>query len=64
MAGPAFYTNETLAEYLGRPVDTIRRWRYVGEGPPGVRIGRRVMYAKTDVEKWLQDRAAEESRVR
>jgi predicted DNA-binding transcriptional regulator AlpA len=62
MADSAFFSTEGLAEYLGRPIDTIRRWRYVGDGPPGIRIGRRVMYAKADVEKWLQDRAAEEAR--
>jgi predicted DNA-binding transcriptional regulator AlpA len=35
---------------------TLRYWRYAGSGgPPSVKLGRRVMYRRVDVEKWLQE---------
>lgn len=60
MAGAAYLTTEQLAEYLGRSKDTIRRWRYLGEGPRGVRHGRRVMYAMAVVQQWEAEQAARE----
>jgi predicted DNA-binding transcriptional regulator AlpA len=34
---------------------TLRYWRYAGSGgPPSVKLGRRVMYRRADVEKWLK----------
>ena len=30
-------------------------WRHQGKGPPSVRAGRRVLYRRGDVEKWLAD---------
>ena len=46
-------SNEGLAERYGVPVATVRRWRYTGEGPPGVRFGRHVRYLESDVEAWV-----------
>lgn len=46
-----------LAEYLGVPVMTTRRWRVNGDGPRGYRIGKHVRYRHTDVEAWLETRA-------
>ena len=35
---------------------TLRYWRHAGSGgPPSVKLGRRVMYRRIDVEKWLQE---------
>lgn len=35
---------------------TLRYWRYAGSGgPQSIKLGRRVMYRRTDVEKWLQE---------
>jgi hypothetical protein len=37
-------------------VGTLPWWRAVGEdGPESFKLGRRVMYRRTDVEKWLGD---------
>jgi DNA-binding transcriptional MerR regulator len=34
---------------------TLRYWRYAGSGgPQSVKLGRRVMYRRIDVEKWLE----------
>jgi predicted DNA-binding transcriptional regulator AlpA len=35
---------------------TLRYWRYAGSGgPESIKLGRRVMYRRADVEKWLQE---------
>ena len=50
-------TINEVAELLGVPVATIYRWRHVGDGPPGYRIGRHVRYRRADVETWIESRA-------
>jgi predicted DNA-binding transcriptional regulator AlpA len=39
---------------------TLWRWRTRGEGPPFVKIGRRVMYRRSSLATWLagQEQAA------
>jgi excisionase family DNA binding protein len=35
---------------------TLRYWRHTGSGgPPSVKLGRRVLYRRTDVETWLRE---------
>lgn len=49
----------TLAEtaaYLRTPVATLRYWRHLGEGPAGFRLGRRVVYRREDVDRWIGER--------
>ncbi len=38
-------------------VATLRYWRHAGGvvGPPSVKLGRRVMYRRAEVEKWLRE---------
>lgn len=37
-------------------VGTLRYWRHAGTGgPPSVKLGRRVLYRRTDVETWLRE---------
>ena len=44
---------EDLAEFLGVPVATIYDWRVDGKGPCGIRVGRHVKFAVSDVRDWL-----------
>lgn len=44
---------EQLAELLGTPVNTVRYWRTIGYGPKSARIGRRVVYRRTEVLTWI-----------
>ena len=46
-----------VAELLGIPVATIYRWRHVGDGPRGYRIGRHVRFRRAEVEAWIESRA-------
>ncbi|WP_029433826.1 AlpA family transcriptional regulator [Blastococcus sp. URHD0036] len=51
----------TLAEtaaYLRTPVATVRYWRHLGIGPAGFRLGRRVIYRRAEVDRWLCQRQA------
>ena len=51
---------DELAEYLSRPKATLYAWRYRGEGPLAIRVGRELRYRESDVLAWL-DRLARES---
>ena len=44
------------AAYLRTPVATLRYWRHLGMGPAGFRLGRRVMYHREDVDRWIGER--------
>lgn len=46
---------QTLADRLDIPVRTLGQWRYHGNGPPYVKVGRHVRYRREDVEAWLDD---------
>jgi excisionase family DNA binding protein len=49
---------EEVAELLQVPVNTIYRWRFRGEGPTGMRIGRYLRFDPRDVASWLEARKA------
>ena len=56
-----FLSPQGLAEYLDVPIGTVYQWRYRGEGPAGIKVGRHVRYRLREVEAWLErqtDRAA------
>jgi predicted DNA-binding transcriptional regulator AlpA len=53
---PELLTLEDLSTVIGAPVATLRHWRLTGYGPKSAKIGRRVLYRRSDVESWL-DRA-------
>ena len=51
---PLLSINE-LAEYLGVPVKTIYEWRQTGRGPVGIRMGRHLKFAVSDVRSWIEN---------
>lgn len=46
-----------VALFLQVPVKTLYRWRSMGEGPPGCKVGRHLRFVWRDVEAWLETRA-------
>lgn len=45
-----------LAAMSRLSVGTLRYWRHIGSGgPPSIKLGRRVLYRRTDVEIWLRE---------
>lgn len=54
-AGGELLTTEEFADLIRTPESTVRYWRHVGTGPRGVRIGRRVLYRRTDIDEWIAE---------
>lgn len=44
---------EGTADHLNSTPSTLRYWRHIGMGPVSFKVGRRVLYRKTDVDAWL-----------
>jgi DNA-binding transcriptional MerR regulator len=46
-----------VADMTRLSASTLRYWRHAGtEGPASFKLGRRVMYRRADVEKWLEEK--------
>jgi len=54
---PGLLSVTELATYLGVPDSTLYLWRSRGEGPPAVKIGKRLRYRTADVVAWLESQA-------
>jgi predicted DNA-binding transcriptional regulator AlpA len=57
---PEILTTEQLAEFVHVPVNTVHYWRAQGTGPRGIKVGKRVIYRLSDVEVWLEGKAADD----
>ncbi|HEY4031989.1 MAG TPA: tyrosine-type recombinase/integrase [Caulobacteraceae bacterium] len=53
------------AQIVGSTVGTLQTWRWMGLGPPYRRVGRRIVYARGDVDAWKteQDSARADGRL-
>jgi excisionase family DNA binding protein len=52
------WTPEDVANYLGVPIHTLYRWRYLGIGPRAARIGKHLRYDPADVYAWVEQQKA------
>lgn len=52
------WTPEEVAHFLGVPVHTLYRWRYLGTGPKAGRVGRHLRYLPADVIAWFRKQQA------
>lgn len=48
-------TTQEVAQVLRTPAETVRYWRHIGKGPASFKLGRRVLYARADVEKFVAE---------
>src|SRR3954462_2039516 len=48
-------TTAEVALLAPAPVSTVRYWRHLGVGPSSFRLGRRVLYRRSDVRQWLDE---------
>jgi hypothetical protein len=55
-AAAELLTLEEAAAVLRTPVATLRYGRHLGVGPDGFRLGRRVVYRRQDVDRWVAER--------
>jgi helix-turn-helix protein len=46
------------ADHLRTRVAPLRYWRHLGVGPAGFRLGRRVIFRRAEVDRWLSQRQA------
>jgi helix-turn-helix protein len=53
-----FLTRDELASELQRSPRTLDRWETLGIGPPRTSVGRKILYRRASVQRWL---AAQES---
>jgi excisionase family DNA binding protein len=44
-----------VADLLRIPVATLRYWRANGTGPHGFHVGRKVIFTRTEVLRWLTE---------
>jgi len=60
----AFLTTDEVAAITRAPASTVRYWRHMGAGPKSFRLGRRVLYRRAEVTRWLLNQeAADTGRV-
>jgi predicted DNA-binding transcriptional regulator AlpA len=60
-AATELLTLEETATALRTAVATLRYWRHLGIGPHGFRLGRRVVYRREDVDRWVTERQQAQS---
>ena len=58
-----YLTTQDVADLLRTSPSSVRWWRAVGYGPPGIKVGRRVLYRSADVTAWLGRLEADPSRA-
>lgn len=51
----AILGTQQLSAETGIPVGTLRFWRHVGLGPVSFKLGRRVVYRRDEIDRWLAD---------
>ncbi|MBU0513663.1 MAG: helix-turn-helix domain-containing protein [Proteobacteria bacterium] len=56
MIPPAVFSTKAAARYLGVSPQSLARWRITGQGPHFVKAGRRVVYLRADLDRWLLSR--------
>lgn len=55
-------TAAEVSKLLGVSVDTLKDWRYLGTGPAYVRVGKRPMYDRRDLERYTDAQRQEAAR--
>lgn len=48
-----YLTTAEVADELRTSPETVRFWRHVGKGPLSFKVGRRVLYARDDVDAFI-----------
>lgn len=56
---PNYLTTTEVADLVRTSPETVRYWRHIGKGPKSFKLGRRVLYAETDVLAWINAQRSE-----
>jgi predicted DNA-binding transcriptional regulator AlpA len=54
-------TTAEVAQLCRTVPSTVRYWRFTGEGPPGFKVGTRVLYWRSQVLAWLAAKQQDEA---
>lgn len=54
-----YMTVREVSALTRAPEATVLWWRHVGRGPKSFKVGRRVLYKRSDVERWLEQAYSE-----
>jgi excisionase family DNA binding protein len=46
-------TIDEVADWLGKPKNTLYAWHSRGKGPRAIRVGNTLRYRRSEVERWL-----------
>lgn len=57
----SYFTTAEVAARYRTAASTVRFWRQTGYGPKGVKVGRRVLYTQTELERFERELAEKES---
>jgi hypothetical protein len=49
--------NDAAAAYIGTAACTLPTWRSQNRGPTFIKVGRKVLYRRADLDAWLESRA-------
>ena len=54
---PLLLSEIETAKECGVSIKTLQYWRYCGhpDGPPFIKIGRRVYYRRSDLKRWVEE---------
>ncbi len=47
------WDEQYAAQWIGVAPNTLAKWRLSGRGPPFSKIGRRIIYQRSEIEAWL-----------
>jgi predicted DNA-binding transcriptional regulator AlpA len=57
-----FLTSAQVSQLTGLPQATLRYWRHANKGPASFSLGRRIVYRREEVMRWIA--AQEEATTR
>lgn len=52
---------EEAAAYLRQAPTTLRQWRHLRKGPAWVKVGKRALYRRSDLEAYVNERRVDPS---
>lgn len=48
----AYLTTQDVATRYRTAPSTVRYWRHIGYGPKGIKVGRRVLYSPSEIDRF------------
>lgn len=50
-----YMTTAQVAHETGIPAATLRYWRQINVGPTSFSLGKRVVYRRSEIERWISE---------